>query len=79
MDSIDCAAIARTWLKQFSAAAAGSDESALGALLVDESHWRNILGLGWSFTTVSGRAEIARGLCDRWTSTQCTGLSLIHI
>ncbi len=51
-----------TWLSRFNAAAADPAAGALAGLFLDDSHWRDAVGLGWELVTVSGRSELTHKL-----------------
>src|SRR5689334_5376198 len=53
------------WLAAFNAALTGDAPYALAELFVEDSHWRNLLGISWQFATFSGRAKLARELLAR--------------
>jgi putative flavoprotein involved in K+ transport len=53
------------WLAAFNAALAADAPPRLAELFVEDSHWRNLLGLSWRFATVSGRASLAAELPAR--------------
>jgi cation diffusion facilitator CzcD-associated flavoprotein CzcO len=46
--------MAREWIGAFGAALRASSAPALSELFAGECHWRNIFGLSWQFSTVSG-------------------------
>src|SRR6186713_1430924 len=53
------------WLAAFNAALTGAAPYALAELFVEDSHWRNLLGVSWQFATFTGRAKLARELLAR--------------
>jgi len=54
--------IVRTWLERFNAAIEAGDETMLSHLFRADSHWRNVLGIDWSFATITGRETIVPAL-----------------
>src|SRR5882757_3528318 len=53
------------WLAAFNAALIGDTPGALAELFVEDSHWRNLLGISWQFATFSGREKLAGELLAR--------------
>ncbi len=53
------------WIEAFDAALAGRSAAGLSALLVADSHWRNLFGISWYFATFSGNATIVAELLAR--------------
>jgi hypothetical protein len=53
------------WCAAFNAALTGDAPHALAELFVEDSHWRNLLGISWQFATFTGRARLARELLGR--------------
>ena len=49
---------ANDWLAQFESALAGADGVALARLFHADSHWRDVLALTWSITTIDGAGAI---------------------
>jgi cation diffusion facilitator CzcD-associated flavoprotein CzcO len=60
----DPTALVEVWLTAYQAAVQQADASALTALLLPDSHWRDVLALTWSLRTTSGAAAIAPLLLD---------------
>lgn len=60
--TIDPTKIIVKWLDAFAAALQTQDASRIEDLFCPAAHWRNVLGLGWAFATVSGPASIAAAL-----------------
>jgi cation diffusion facilitator CzcD-associated flavoprotein CzcO len=58
----DAAIAAESWLGQFEAALAGSDDGALKGLFLSESYWRDVLALSWNIQTLNGAPAILKGL-----------------
>src|SRR4051794_10182661 len=54
-----------SWLAAFAAALAGDTPRRLAELFVEDSHWRNLLGISWRFATFSGRANLVAELPAR--------------
>ncbi len=52
-------AVVAAWLQSFSAALAGGDVSAVTALFLDESYWRDLLTFTWNIDTMEGKDAIA--------------------
>jgi glycine/D-amino acid oxidase-like deaminating enzyme len=50
------------WLIGFNAALRSADRSALDALFVEDSHWRDLLALTWTITPHDGRRAIVDGI-----------------
>jgi putative flavoprotein involved in K+ transport len=61
------------WLAAFRAALTGDRPRALAELFVEDSHWRNLLGISWQFATFSGRARLAGELLARAREVGATG------
>lgn len=59
------AAYVEQWLERFDASIARSDARSLAELFQADSHWRDLLALGWFFDTVSGGSAIAAQLGRR--------------
>jgi len=57
--------MAREWIGAFGAALQAGSASALSELFVSDSHWRNIFGLSWQFSTISGVERVANELLQR--------------
>ena len=53
------------WCAAFNAALAGDAPHALLGLFVEDSHWRNLLGISWNFATFSGREKLVGELLAR--------------
>lgn len=53
------------WCAAFNAALTGDAPHSLAELFVEDSHWRNLLGISWQFATFSGRARLANELPAR--------------
>ena len=53
------------WLAAFNAALSTDTPQALADLFVEDSHWRNLLGISWYFSTFSGDAKLAGELLAR--------------
>ena len=53
---------AENWLTQFEAALAGGNDSALKALFLSESYWRDVLALSWNIQTINGAPAILKEL-----------------
>lgn len=51
--------VAQAWLKAFERAAADQDAGAARSLLLDDSHWRDLLAFSWHIDTVNGGDAIA--------------------
>jgi hypothetical protein len=62
------------WLRRFEQALATGDAARLGGLFVEDSHWRDVLGLGWRIDTLSGSAAIAEALAS--TQVRLSGFAL---
>jgi len=52
------------WLERFNASLASPDARRIGALFEPDGHWRDLLGLGWRFATLSGREALAHALAE---------------
>jgi len=50
------------WIQKFNRALSAKSEDALTTLFLDDSHWRNILGLGWTLKTTSSRDSLCKEL-----------------
>ncbi|MFN0040455.1 MAG: flavin-containing monooxygenase [Burkholderiales bacterium] len=64
------------WLDQFERALAGPGYAQLEALLHTDSHWRDLLGLTWRITTVSGRNAIVSALAKQYSGTRPAGFKI---
>ena len=53
------------WLAAFNAALSTDTPQTLADLFVEDSHWRNLLGISWYFSTFSGGAKLAGELLAR--------------
>ena len=51
-------AIFDAWLERFDAALEAGDAAGCADCVLEDGYWRDILGLGWTFTTSAGRREI---------------------
>ena len=60
--SLEPTQVAARWLDAFESALPSRDAARLAALFCPAGHWRDVLGLGWDFITVSGSAPIAQAL-----------------
>ena len=58
----DSVSLVTAWLDSFNAALTSGDVAAFGACFRDDSHWRDVLGLSWEFTTTSGKGAVAERL-----------------
>jgi cation diffusion facilitator CzcD-associated flavoprotein CzcO len=58
----DVSIAAESWLAQFEAALAGTDDGALHGLFVAESYWRDVLALSWNIQTINGASAILNAL-----------------
>ncbi len=52
----------QSWLDHFNAALAPAASTPLAVLFRPDGHWRDIVGLGWSIATTSGRDAVAAAL-----------------
>lgn len=52
------------WLADFGAALSSGDTTAIAALFVEDSHWRDLVAFTWHIATTSGRADVASALAD---------------
>lgn len=59
---LDPAQIAAGWLDAFASALEAPDAAPLAELFSPAAHWRDVLGLGWDFATLSGPMPIAQAL-----------------
>ena len=50
------------WVRAFNLALAQSDNEALAALFLADSHWRNLFGISWQLATFSGRETLCNEL-----------------
>lgn len=57
-------AAVETWLAAFERALSAHDGAPLIELFLADSHWRDVVGLGWSIRTISGADRIARMLAS---------------
>ncbi len=57
--------MAKAWIGAFGAAVQAASAPALSELFVSDCHWRNIFGLAWQFSTVSGAEKLAAELLAR--------------
>ncbi len=58
----DVSIAAESWLVQFEAALAGSNDGALKVLFHPESYWRDVLALSWNIQTLNGAPAILNAL-----------------
>src|SRR6266851_2055153 len=58
----DVSIAAENWLTQFEAALAGGNDSALKALFLSKSYWRDVLALSWNIQTINGAPAILKEL-----------------
>jgi len=56
--------IVEAWIDTFNAALQTGEVELMRKLFCSDSHWRNILGLGWRFETVSGQKLVSQLLID---------------
>lgn len=70
------AGLVNTWLEAFNAAVARPNANELGALFLEDSHWREILSLSWELTTTSGRGAIANALAEALPRFQARNFSV---
>jgi hypothetical protein len=61
-DSIDPLGIAKSWLKDLQQKLSKNQLIEFSDLFIDESWWRDILGLSWNITTKRGMQEIGQYL-----------------
>jgi hypothetical protein len=61
-DSIDPASIAKTWLGNLQAKLSQDQLGDVSDLFIDDSWWRDIIGLSWNITTKRGTNEISKYL-----------------
>ena len=54
-----------SWLRQFQAALAANDASALTDLFQEDCHWRDLVAVTWHLRTVSGRTQVVSELSER--------------
>ncbi|MGD9946308.1 MAG: NAD(P)/FAD-dependent oxidoreductase [Burkholderiaceae bacterium] len=52
------------WLEAFNQAVSSSSPEQMAPLFRGDSHWRDVLGLGWRLHTTSGREQIASRLAN---------------
>jgi len=64
---------ANQWLGRLERALAAGDEAALAGLFHADGHWRDVLALSWRIGTVSGAAEVARGLKEHAARARPSG------
>ncbi len=67
---------AKSWIADFSRALAGGDATALSALFVPDSHWRNLYGISWEIATFSGAGKLADEMCRRAREAGATGFEV---
>lgn len=60
--SVDPAAVAGRWVEAFAAALRSRDATRLALMFRADAHWRDLLGLGWDFQTVSGSDSLVTAL-----------------
>jgi putative flavoprotein involved in K+ transport len=65
-----------SWLAAFETALAAGDRDALGALFLDDSHWRDVLAFTWHLTPTVGRAAIVDRLLARQPETRARGFRI---
>jgi cation diffusion facilitator CzcD-associated flavoprotein CzcO len=53
---------AEAWMRAFNLALAQTDNRALAALFLADSHWRNLFGISWQLATFSGRETLCNEL-----------------
>jgi hypothetical protein len=61
-DSTNALDIARTWLRDLQQKVSEDQFNDASGLFIEESWWRDILGLSWNITTKRGRHEIGQYL-----------------
>jgi putative flavoprotein involved in K+ transport len=66
------------WIEAFDAALASRSASALSALFVADSHWRNLFGLSWYFATFSGNATVVAELLARGAEVRAANFRIDH-
>lgn len=76
LDDVDLHQIVTAWLAAFEQALAGGEQSAVAALLEDESNWRDVLAFTWHITPRLGAAAIAKGLLARQPAVRARGFEI---
>ncbi len=69
-------AVATQWLASFSKALATEDVSAVTALFLEESYWRDLLTFTWNIETMEGKGAIAAMLQAALAATKPHGFAL---
>jgi len=64
------------WLARFNAAAAAPAPERLAALFLEDSHWRDAVGLGWELVTVSGRDAVTHKLAGGLKAFQARAFAI---
>ena len=64
----DVSIAAESWLVQFEAALAGSNDGTLKVLFHPESYWRDVLALSWNIQTLNGAPAILNAL-SAWSNS----------
>ncbi|WJR78066.1 NAD(P)/FAD-dependent oxidoreductase [Bradyrhizobium sp. NP1] len=67
---------AAEWIGAFDAALTDGSERALATLFAADSHWRNLLGMSWTFATFSGRETVVRELKQRSAQAAAHGFRI---
>src|SRR5262249_35824785 len=71
--AISIVAEAENWLAQFERALGECDDARLAGLFHADSHWRDVLGLSWRITTISGAESMGRELPPHGRRARPTG------
>jgi len=64
------------WMRAFDQALAAKDDKAVAALFHPDSHWRNLFGLSWQLTTLSGSDSLSQEMCQRAAEVRATGFQV---
>ncbi len=68
--------IVDAWIDTFNTALQSGEVALMQKLFCTDSHWRNILGLGWRFETISGQNAVTQSLIDLARANGATEFSL---
>lgn len=72
----DLAAIVEAWLARLNAAAGQPAPASVGALFVEDSHWREAVAFSWELKTLGGRERIATELAAALAKFEAKGFAI---
>jgi len=77
-DSIDPGAIAKTWLENLQTKISHEKFSDVSDLFIEDSWWRDIIGLSWNITTKRGTSAISQYLQSQASESGFGNFNIIN-